>query len=107
MIPEGARCIHTIRTTAGLIVVCDIIRRRCNLKDRPIKIAIVVVVDEDPVGRAIPHIRAIMNVATYTAVARDSVDLVEERVRRDQNAIPTEETNLYVQVVIHHVHAVA
>ena len=94
-------------TTTRLVVVCNVVRCGRNLKDTPIKIAKIVIINEYPVRRPVPHLLAILHIEPNTAIARDSVDLVEERVRWYENAADARETDFDVEVVVHQVHAVA
>ena len=90
-----------------MLVVRDVIGRRSNLEDRAIKVAIVVVVDEYPIRRTIPHFLAVLYIKTNATVSGHSIDLIEEGVCWYEDAAHTWETDFDVQVVVHHVHALA
>ena len=97
----------TLCATARLLVVRDVVGRRSNLEDRAIKVAVVVVVDEYPIRWTSPHFFAVLYVKTNAAVSGHSIDLIEEGVCRYEDAAYTREADFDVQVVIHHVHALA
>ena len=97
----------TLCATARLLIVRDIVGRRRNLEDRAIKVAIVVVVDEYPIRRTSPHFLAVLYVKANATVSRHSIDLIEEGVCWYEDAAHAWETDFDVQIVVHHVHALA
>lgn len=96
----------SLRTTARITIIRDIIRCSSHLKDRAIKVSEIIIIDKQPIRGPTPRVLARLNIESQTSVSGDGVDLVEERVRGDENAVQAGECDFNVQVVVHHVHAV-
>ena len=90
---------------AAFPVIGDIVHLRRNLKDRARRVAIVVVVDVQEVGRTSPVRPARVGGQSQAAVSLGRVGLVEEVDGRDQQR-RVEDVELDVEVVVHEVQPV-
>jgi hypothetical protein len=106
MTPPVHRRRRSLRPTTARTIIGHLIRIGRDLKHRAIKIADIVVIDEQKIRRPIPHTRAIERAPLQTAVdIRCRIRLIEDEGVGHEDA-DAGKGDVDVEVVIGHVHAV-